>query len=327
MVLEELFDVAEKVVEGVEGIESLEKFPEEAEPLRKPFENPFRRSALIVSGDRPRHLKKVFLREADVIIFNVEDGVAESNKKFARLLLKKFLKNVPFDGNKEVVIRINPLDSAFFWEDVLELLPVVPHAIRLSKVEKPEDVVVLDGIMKAYELSAGLPEKSIKIQLSIETGKAVERLSEILSASERINAAYLGILDLFADLGLSQELTKSSPLATYLKSKFVSTCRAFNVSPIAPAYQDYADLEGFEKEALEEKELGFAGKMCISVKQVGIANRVFSPTEEEIEEAKRIVALYERALKEGRGGITYNGKFIDQPIYRDAINKLKFLGI
>ena len=239
--------------------------------------------------------------------------------------MRKFLKNVPFDGSKEVVIRVNPIDSEFFWEDVLELLPVVPHAVRLSKVERPEDVVVLEGVIKAYERSAGLPENSIKIQLSIETGKAVERLSEIFSVSERINAAYLGILDLFADLGLSQKLTKSSPIATYLKAKFVSTCRAFNVSPIAPAYQDYLDLEGFEKEALEEKELGFSGKMCISVKQVGIANKVFSPTEEEIEEAKRIVELYEKALKEGKGGITDSGKFIDQPIYKDALNKIRFL--
>jgi citrate lyase subunit beta/citryl-CoA lyase len=325
MEFERLFEIAEKILEEKEELSTLKKFPESSLE-RKPFENPFRRSALIVSGDGPKHLKKVFQREADVIIFNVEDGVAESNKRFARLLLRKFLKNVPFDGSKEVVIRINPLNSEFFWEDILELLPVIPHAVRLSKVERPEDVIVLDGIIKTYERSAGLPESSIKIQLSIETGKAVERLSEILSASKRINAAYLGILDLFADLGLSQELVKTSPLATFLKSKFVSTCRAFGVAPVAPAYQDYEDLEGFKKEAEKEKELGFVGKMCISVKQVGIANKVFSPSKEEIEEAKKIVELYERALNEGKGGITYSGKFIDQPIYRDALNKLKFLG-
>jgi len=323
--LEKLFELAEKVAEGKEGIEKLKAFVESESVVRKSFENPFRRSALIVSGDRPKHLRKVFQREADVIIFNVEDGVADSNKGFARLLLRKFLRNVSFDGSKEVVIRVNPLNSEFFWEDILELLPIVPHAVRLSKVEKPADVVVLDGIIKAYELSAGLPENTIKIQLSIETGKAIERLPEILSASDRVNVAYLGVLDLFADLGLSQELTKSSHLTTYLKAKFVSTCRAFNVSPIAPAYQDYTDLEGFEREASEEKELGFTGKMCVSVKQVGIANKVFSPTEDEVEEAKEIVELYEKALKEGKGGVTYRGKFIDQPIYRDALNKLRFL--
>ena len=98
--VEELLSVAEKIVEGKEEVEKLKDFPESSDLIRKPFENPFRRSALIVSGDRPKHLKKVFQREADVIIFNVEDGVAESNKKFARLLLRKFLKNVSFDGSK-----------------------------------------------------------------------------------------------------------------------------------------------------------------------------------------------------------------------------------
>jgi citrate lyase subunit beta/citryl-CoA lyase len=323
MELESLFEVAEKVSEGKGELSELAGFPE-GSLERKPLANPFRRSALIVSGDRPKHLKKVFQREADVIIFNVEDGVADSNKRFARLLLRKFLKNVPFDGSKEVVVRINPISSRFFWEDILELLPVVPHAVRLSKVEEPEDVVVLDGIISSYERSRGLEEGFIKIQLSVETGKAIERLSEVISASKRVNAAYLGILDLFADLGLPQGLLGSSPLSTYLKSRFVSTCRAFGVAPIAPAYQDYEDLDGFRREALAERELGFAGKMCISVRQVKVANEVFSPTKEEIEEARKIVELYERALKEGKGGVTYKGRFIDQPIYRDALNTLRF---
>jgi citrate lyase subunit beta/citryl-CoA lyase len=322
--VEELSQLGEKVLADELKVEELERYPENLQE-RKSFEKPFRRSALIVSGDRVKHLRKVFSRDADVIIFNVEDGVSDKNKPFARLFLRKFLINTSFDGSKEVVIRVNPLDSPYFWEDITKLLPAIPHAIRLSKVETAEDIVVLEGILKAFELSRGLEEGTIKIQLSIETGKAVENLGDILSTSERINAAYLGILDLFADLGLSQKLLKTSKLADHIREKFVLTCRAHNVSPIAPAYQDYEDLEGFRKEAEREKELGFDGKMCISVKQVGIANEVFSPSLEEIEEAKEIVKLYEKALREGKGGITYRGKFIDQPIYRDALNKIRYL--
>ncbi len=322
--MEELFELGKKVLADELKVEELEKYPENLRE-RKPFEKPFRRSALIVSGDRIKHLRKVFSRDADIIIFNVEDGVSDKNKPFARLFLKKFLTNTPFDGSKEVVIRVNPLDSSYFWEDITKLLPAIPHAIRLSKVETAEDIVVLEGILKAFELSKGLEEGTIKLQLSIETGGAIENLGEILRASKRINAAYLGILDLFADLKLSQKLLKTSRFADYIREKFVLTCRVHNISPIAPAYQDYEDLEGFRKEAEKEKELGFVGKMCISVKQVGIANEVFSPSLEEIEEAKEIVSLYEKALEEGKGGITYRGKFIDQPIYRDALNKIRYL--
>ncbi|ADY72768.1 Citryl-CoA lyase [Desulfurobacterium thermolithotrophum DSM 11699] len=321
--MEELFQLGEKVLADELKVEELKRYPENLQE-RKFFEKPFRRSALIVSGDRVKHLRKVFGRDADIIIFNVEDGVSDKNKPFARLFLRKFLTNTSFDGSKEIVIRVNPLDSQYFWEDITKLLPAIPHAIRLSKVETAEDIVVLEGILKAFELSKGLEEGTIKLQLSIETGRAIENLGEILRASKRINAAYLGILDLFADLKLSQKLLKTSRFADYIREKFVLTCRAHNVSSIAPAYQDYEDLEGFRKEVEREKELGFDGKSCISVKQVGIANEVFSPSLEEIEEAKEIVKLYEEALREGKGGITYKGKFIDQPIYKDALNKLKY---
>lgn len=320
--MEELFNIAEAVLEGKESIDKLKEFPEK-KPERKKVENPFKRSALIVSGDRVKHLRKVFMRPADVIIFNVEDGVADSRKPFARLLIRKLLLNTELDGSKEVVIRINPIDSPHFYDDITELLPAVPHAVRLSKVRSSVEVAALDKIISAFELSKGLEKGFIKIQLSVETPQAVEGLSEILSVSERINAVYLGILDLFAELSLPQKY-QSEKLGKFVRSSFVFTSRAHGVYPIAPAYQDYKDLEGFEREAQLEKEMGFAGKMCISVSQVEVSNRVFSPSQEEVEEARNIVELYEKAHLEGKGGITYNGKFIDQPIYRDALNILHF---
>ncbi len=320
--LDELFDTAERVLEGKESVEKLKEFPE-GKPVRKVVENPFKRSALIVSGDRVKHLRKVLSRPADVIIFNVEDGVSDEKKPFARLLIRKLLLNTDFDGSKEIVVRINPIDSRFFYDDLTELLPALPHGIRLSKVRSPEDVVALDRLISAFETARGIEKGFIKIQLSIETPEAVERLTEILSASERINAVYLGILDLFGELSLPQKF-QSGKLGEFVRESFVFHSRSRGVYPIAPAYQDYKDLEGFEEEAKAEREMGFAGKMCISVKQVDVANRVFSPAEEEIEEAREIVRVYEEALKEGKGGVAYKGKFIDQPIYKSALNTLRF---
>ncbi len=325
MEVDRLLELAERFLEGNATLEEIRKFPEFS-PERVPFKGNLRRSALIVSADRPRHLRKVFLRPADVLVFNLEDGVAEKNKNFARLLLRKFLLNVPFDGSKEVVVRINPLDSSYSWEDIFEILPTLPHAVRLSKVKSQKDVVALDGALTAFEKAYNLPLGTIKIHLSIETASAFEFLEKILTSSSRVTVAYLGILDLFADLDISQDrIYSSSPLSVHVKSKFVLTCRSLRVIPIAPVYQNHEDLEGFEKEAFEDKELGFEGKMCISVRQVKIANKVFSPSNKEIEETKEIVRLYEEALKEGKGGITYKGRFIDQPIYRDALNKLRFV--
>ena len=320
--MEELFSLGEAVLEGRLPLKALEEYPE-GKPLRRAVENPFRRSALLISADRLKHLRKAFSRPADVLIFNLEDGVSDDRKAFARLFLKKFLLSVPFDGSKEVVVRINPSDSPYFWDDLTAVLPTLPHAIRLSKVRTPEEVVNLDKIISAFELSRGVKQGTIKIHLSIETPQAVKKLSSIVSASTRVEAVYLGILDLYAELGISQRYT-SSDFARFVKCRFVFEARSLRVYPIGPAYQEYQDLEGFEREALEEKSLGFAGKSCISVRQVEVANRVFSPSKEEIEEAKRIVELYEKALKEGKGGVVYGGLFVDQPIYKDALNKLKF---
>jgi citrate lyase subunit beta/citryl-CoA lyase len=320
--VEELFKLAEEVLEGKRSLEELSNYPEELKE-RKEVENPFRRAALIVSADRVNHLKKALQREADVIVFNLEDGVSDERKPFGRLLLRKFLANTPLTGEKEVVVRINPMDSPHFWEDITQILPALPHAVRLSKVSTPEEVVALDRLITAFEKSSGAPAGFVKIHLSIETPEAVLNLPEILKASERVEVAYLGILDLFAGLGVSQRLT-GKRLGDFVREKFALECRACGVHPIGPAYQDYEDLEGFREEALKEKELGFSGKMAISVRQARIATEVFSPSPEEIEKAKRIVELYEKALKEGKGGITFNGKFIDQPIYRDALNTLRF---
>ncbi len=320
--LDELFDTAERVLKGEESVEKLKEFPE-GKPVRKPVENPFKRSALIVSGDRVKHLRKVFSRPADVIIFNVEDGVSDERKPFARLLIRKLLLNTDFDGSKEIVVRVNPIDSRFLYDDLTELLPTIPHAFRLSKVRSPEDVVALDRLISAFETSRGVEKGFIKIQLSIETPEAVERLAEILSASERINAVYLGILDLFGELSLPQKF-QSGKLGEFVRTSFVFHSLSHGVYPIAPAYQDYKDLEGFEREAELERQTGFSGKMCISVKQVEIANRIFSPTEEEIEEARQIVEVYEKAIEGGKGGVAWNGKFIDQPIYKSALNTLRF---
>ncbi|SNR68276.1 HpcH/HpaI aldolase/citrate lyase family protein [Desulfurobacterium atlanticum] len=305
--------------------EILNTFEPKKEILREPVKKLFIRSAILVSGDKIKHLKKIVERDVDIIIFNLEDGVSDKNKPIARKILKIFLSNINPE-NKQIVVRLNPIDSSFFFDDICEILPAIPHGIRLSKVETPEDVIALDKIITAFEKKIGIRENTIKIHLSIETGKSIQNLKEILQSSKRIETAYLGILDLFSDLKLPQSAIKTSPTAKFLKANFVTTCRSYNVYPVAPAYQNYKDLEGFEKECMEDKIIGFSGKSCISIKQTEIANLIFSPSEEEIEKARKIVELYKKAEEKGEGGITFNGLFIDQPIYKDALNILKLSG-
>ncbi|WP_457567258.1 HpcH/HpaI aldolase/citrate lyase family protein [Desulfurobacterium sp.] len=324
MNMEDFFKAAERAVETGD-LKELEKFKTPAITCREPVKKRFIRSAILVSGDRIKHLQKIFDRDVDIIIFNLEDGVADTKKKIARKIIKTLLL-LKDTRDKEIVVRINPIDSPFFYEDITEILPAVPHAIRLSKVKSEKEVTALDTIIGSFEKSQNIPAGTIKIHLSIETGNGLKNLEKILKASDRIETAYLGILDLFSDLNLPQTLIEQSPTATYIKTTFVTTCRAFNINPVAPAFQNYKDLENFEKECIQDKITGFNGKSCISVKQAEVANRIFTPEREEIQLAQTIVKLYEDAVKNGKGGITYNGLFIDQPIYRDALNILKKYG-
>ncbi|WP_456397779.1 HpcH/HpaI aldolase/citrate lyase family protein [Desulfurobacterium sp.] len=323
MNLEKFFEAAEKAVE-TGNIKELTPF-ENSIKTRTPVNKRFIRSAILVSGDRIKHLRKIFERDVDIIIFNLEDGVADSRKKIARKIIKILLSIKDDITDKEIVVRINPINSPFFYEDIAEILPSIPHAIRLSKVESEKEIIAVDTIISSFEKSKRISENTIKIHLSIETGKGLTNLEKILSASKRIETAYLGILDLFSNLSLPQNLIEKSPTTSYIKTQFVTICRTFSVNPVAPAYQNYKDLEGFEKECKEDQIIGFSGKSCISIKQTEIANRIFSLSKEEIEKAKRIVELYEKAKEEGKGGVTLEGLFIDQPIYKDALNFLKKL--
>ncbi len=303
-------ETLEKIGEFVEkkDLKSLESLIKE--PKRKRVKKSSFRSALMVSPHRVRHLNRLDSLEADVAIINLEDGVSPQLKPVALRLAALALSYIK-SGDIMMVVRVNPLDSGGA-EEIEFLAPFRPDAFRISKVKNDSDV------KKALDL---VPDADI--HLSIETKEALLNI-EKLKLSSRVSAAYLGILDMLADLRIPHSALKiSNPTADYILSRFLVGCKTAEIFPVSFVYQDYKNLEQFRKWCLYEREMGFSAKGCISPDQVDIVNEIFG-SDFERERAEYIKARFEEMSKRGISGFSDEKYgFIDEPIYKDALNILR----
>ena len=266
------------------------------------------RSAMMLSTHNLKHLLKIPQLQAECLMMNLEDGVSAEQKPFALALCAMTLSSYP-QTDKKLVVRVNPLDEGGA-EEILYLNPFMPDAIRVPKIR------TLDEVKRVLELV----DEKIEIHLSIETKEAWLLLSQ-LRMDDRITAYYLGVLDLFADLGLSQKLLiPENPTVQYMLSHFLMTSRACGVKPVSFVYQEYKNDEGLRNWLIMEKQMGFDAKGCISPAQVESINLFFGYSEAEIERCKEIVKLFEEQQAYGISGFVVDRYwFIDEPIYKGAL--------
>ncbi|HEX5711633.1 MAG TPA: CoA ester lyase [Sulfuricurvum sp.] len=264
-------------------------------------------SAMMISAHNLKHLLKIPTLNAQCLMLNLEDGVSTEQKPYARVLCALALARNPV-CDKKLVVRVNALDEGGL-EDIEYLNPFMPDAIRVPKIRSCEEV------KRALELI----DESIEVHLSIETKEAWLALGTF-ALHPRIKVYYLGILDLFADLGLSQSLlTPDNPTAHYLLSHFLITSRASGVKPVSFVYQEYKNDAGLRSWLELEKEMGFDAKGCISPAQVELIHEIFGPSEAEIIRAKEIIRVFEEHRSRGISGFSDERYgFIDEPIYKGA---------
>jgi citrate lyase subunit beta/citryl-CoA lyase len=264
-------------------------------------------SYLMLSAHNIKHLQKIDALECGAVMLNLEDGVSNELKPYALRLAQLSIQCAKADTY--IVVRVNALDEGGI-EEIKALNSVKPDAIRVPKIYGVDDV------KRVLELV----DNDIEIHLSIETKEAFGQIQS-LKIDKRITVFYLGILDLYADLQIPQSsVSLSNPFTHYIVSKFLFDCKCADVKPVGFTYQNHTDLEGFKQWCELEQTMGFEAKSCISPKQVAIANRVFSG-EGELLRAKEIIKLFEAKKKSGITGFdTKEYGFIDEPIYKDALN-------
>jgi len=270
------------------------------------------KSVLMLSANNIKHLSKIESLAADCIMLNLEDGVSKEEKPFALVLTAIFLTQLK-KSNKKLVVRVNALHEGGY-EEITYLNQFMPDAIRVPKIKNQKEVSDI-----LYLLN-----EDIELHLSIETAEAWHNLSS-LALNKRVTTFYLGILDLFADIGLGHSLINlQSPTMRYMLAHFLVTSKTMGVKAVSFVFQEYKDLETFEKWLALEKEMGYDAKGCISPKQVEFVNRVFINKEAEIQRARIIVKLFEMHRDEGITGFSDEEYgFIDEPIYKGALKLLE----
>ncbi|MEG0894143.1 MAG: CoA ester lyase [Oscillospiraceae bacterium] len=274
-----------------------------------------RRSMLFIPGNTPSLLMNGDILGADSVILDLEDAVSPAEKDSARILVRNVLKYLKYKGC-EIIIRINPVDTTFWKDDLDALIPYKPDMIMLPKVNGAEDVLAVSKYMAEIEKSNGMKENTVKIITLLETTLGIENAFNIASADKRVTAMFLGGEDLTADLRCKR--TKAGNEIFYSRSRIVMAARACGVDVYDTPFTDVEDLDGLRKDTEFAKALGFTGKASISPRHVETINEVFSPTQAEIDYAHEVLDVIEEAKKMGRGVVSLRGKMIDAPIVMRA---------
>lgn len=270
---------------------------------------------LFLPGNTPRMLINGAFLGADAIIFDLEDAVAPAEKDAARILVRNTMRYMDL-GGCEVIVRINSIDTGFWKADLDQILPEKPGLILLPKTGSAADVLEAGAYITELEDKLGFDRNTVGLMPLIETALGVENAYAIASASDRVAALFLGAEDLTADLRCQR--TKAGREIEYARTRLVTAARAAGVDVYDTPFTDVNDDEGIEVDAALAKALGFTGKASISPRHVEAINRVFSPTQKEIDYAYEVMEAIRVAKEQGKGAIALYGKMIDAPIVARA---------
>jgi citrate lyase subunit beta/citryl-CoA lyase len=267
------------------------------------------RSLLFVPGHKPSMVAKAMASEADGVIIDLEDAVPDDHKLEARSQLAE----LPDPGGRDVFVRTNGPATDLLWGDINALAAARPAGLLLPKAELPSDVLRIDGALLAAEEAAGLDPGSIDLLLSLESALGLQNAYEMARASERVVSLVFASGeegDLVADLGVQWSL--AGPEMLMARSQTVIAARAAGLDfPLDAVYMNIRDLDGLRTEAEFAKRLGLTGKLCIHPAQVPIVNDVFTPSQEELAQQRRILEAFDRALAEGSAAVQLDGMMID----------------
>ncbi|MBI9040883.1 aldolase/citrate lyase family protein [Lutibacter sp.] len=283
-----------------------------------------RRTMLYIPGNNPAMLQQGGIYGADSILLDLEDAVALNQKDAARILVRNVLKSINF-YNTEVCVRINHLDTPFGLEDLEEIAPLQPDAIRYPKTETVEELAKLIQIIEAIEDKHNLPHDKMTIHAMIETALGVQNVFEIAKFSKRVDAITIGGQDLTADMNIKS--TKEGSGIDLARKMIVMAAKANKIDAIDTVFVDINDEDGLRIDTEYAKQIGFSGKAVINPRQIDIIHDVYMPTEEEIRKAYRIVLEFKKNKKEGIGAFAIDGKMIDAPIMTRATQVLELANI
>ena len=262
-----------------------------------------RRSVLYMPGSKQRALEKATGLPADALILDLEDAVAPDEKPAARDLVMAAVKDAPY-GPREVIVRINGLDTEWGRADLEAAATAAPDAILVPKVESASMIAEVEAALDA----AGTPA-STTIWAMMETPRAMLRAAEIADASPRLACLVMGTNDLVKEIDAEHTPAREPVLAAL--GLCVLAAKAAGTAIVDGVYNAFKDDEGLRASCEQGRAMGFDGKTLIHPAQIAAANGAFAPTPDDVERARRTVAAHQAALAEGKGVAVLDGRIVE----------------
>jgi malyl-CoA/(S)-citramalyl-CoA lyase len=273
------------------------------------------RCQLFGPGSNTKLFPKMAASAADVINLDLEDSVAPSDKDTARANVIEAINTIDW-GNKTLSVRINSLDTPFWYRDVVDLLEQAGDRL---------DQIMIPKVVTAIEAAKGRT-KRIAFEVIIESAAGLSHVEEIAASSPRMEAMSLGAADFAASMGMQTTGIGGTQENYYMlqdgqkhwsdpwhwaQAAIVAACRTHGILPVDGPFGDFSDDEGYRAQARRSATLGMVGKWAIHPKQIGLANEVFTPSVEAVAEAREILAAMETAKANGEGATVYKGRLVD----------------
>lgn len=295
------------------------------------------RCQLFGPGSRPALFEKMAVSAADVVNLDLEDSVAPSDKDSARANIIEALNDIDW-GTKTVSVRINGLDTPYWYRDIVDILEQAGDRIdqfMVPKVGNAADLYAVDALITAVEAAKGRT-KRVGLELIIETAAGLAHVNEIAGATPRLQAMSLGAADYAASMGMQTTgiggtqsgyymLTDGEDRARHYPDPWhmaivaiVAACRTHGVLPVDGPFGDFSDPDGYRAQAERSACLGMVGKWAIHPSQIALANEVFTPSAERVAEAREILGAMEEAKAAGQGAAVYKGRLVDLASIRQA---------
>lgn len=285
------------------------------------------RCQLFGPGSNTKLFAKMAASAADVINLDLEDSVSPSDKDMARSNVIAAINEIDWN-TKHLSVRINSLDTSFWYRDVVDLLEQAGgrlDQIMIPKVGNAADVYAVDALVSAVESAKGRA-KRIGFEVIIESAAGLVHVNEIAGSSPRLQAMSLGAADYAASMGmqttgiggtqdnyymLQGEARHYSDPWHWAQTAIVAACRTHGILPVDGPFGDFSDDEGYRAQARRSATLGMVGKWAIHPRQIALANDVFTPSDAAVTEAREILAAMAEATKNGSGATVYKGRLVD----------------
>ena len=274
-----------------------------------------RRTMMFLNAQKPGLIKEPYIYGADSLMLDLEDAVAENQKDAARFSQFHALREIDYRG-VERVVRINALDTPYWREDIRCAVAGGCDAIRIPKTESARDVKLVENALDFAEREFTRPEKSVLIMAAIESARGVMKALDICEASERLFGIALSGGDYTKDLQTHISGTGIELMGA--RQNLVIAARAAGVQCFDTVYTDLNDMEGFRRDVETIHLMGFDGKSIINPRQIDIVHEIYTPSEQDVIFAEKVVREIDEKKAQGTGVFTVDGKMIDIAFYDGA---------